>query len=331
VLLEEGWRVVGLSRHAPETSANPRLTYLRADLLDPGSCVGTLKKADGVTHLFYAARAPFGEGGEESIEPNVAMLRNVLDAAQAAAPGLEHVHLIEGQKWYDNRARPARTPTREDDPRPEQANFYYDQEDLLRARQAKSRWTWSASRPHMVYDFAPERPRNVVSTIGAWAALCAELGTPLDFPGSPGCFSALMEFTDATQLARAMLWMATSEKAKNQAYNVTDTCQFRWQWLWPRVAAHFSLPMGKVRPLKLADWTRDKDQAWQRLVKQHALAESAMKDVVSWPFADFLWALDTDLLTDTAKLRRHGFHGVVDTGEQILAHLRRYREARILP
>jgi len=330
VLLEAGWQVYGLARRAPE-SRNPRLKYLRADLLDPTSSSEALKATKGVTHLFYTARAAFGEGGVEDVEANLAMLRNVLDAAEAAAPGLAHVHLVEGQKWYDVHVRPARTPTREDDPRLEQAIFYYDQEDFLRERQAGKNWTWSASRPHMVYDFAPERSRNVVAVIGAWAAMCAEQGMPLDFPGSPGCFSALMEFTDATQLARAMVWMATNEKARNQAYNITDSCQFRWQWLWPQVAAHFSLDVGRVRPLKLAQWTQDKEPAWQRIVARHGLEQRALQDAASWPFADFLWGLDSDLPTDTTKIRLHGFHGVVDTTAQVLAHLRRYREARLLP
>ena len=114
------------------------------------------------------------------------------------------MHLVEGQKWYDVRLKMTRTPTREDDPRHMPPNFYYDQEDLLRERQAHRGWTWSASRPHFIYDFSPERPRNIVSTIGAWAAMCAEHRIPLDFPGSPACFSALMEITDATLLARAM-------------------------------------------------------------------------------------------------------------------------------
>ena len=61
--------------------------------------------------------------------------------------------------------RPPRTPTREDDPRHMPPNFYYNQEDLLRERQAGQAWTWSASRPHFVYDYSPERPRNIVSVI----------------------------------------------------------------------------------------------------------------------------------------------------------------------
>src|SRR5688572_10225812 len=141
VLLEDGWGVIGLARHAPGASKDPRLSYRLADLLDRDGCARALASAKGVTHLFYTARAEFGEGGVEDVERNVAMLKNVLDAVEAAAPGLEHVHLVEGQKWYDVRLRPPRTPTREDDPRHMPPNFYYDQEDLLRERCRNSNWT----------------------------------------------------------------------------------------------------------------------------------------------------------------------------------------------
>jgi nucleoside-diphosphate-sugar epimerase len=331
VLLDEGWQVVGVSRHPPAASPESAYSHLRADLLDRQECARTIGAAKGVTHLFYTARAKFAEGGIEDVDSNVAMLRNTLDALEAAAPGLEHVHLVEGQKWYDVRGRPARTPTREDHPRQPPPNFYYDQEDLLRERQAKRGWSWSASRPHMVYDFSPARARNVVSTIGAWAALCAARRQPLDFPGTPGCFGALMEFSDATLLARAIAWMASSPNARNQAYNVTDGGQFRWRWLWPQIAAYFSLPPGQVRALKLAARMEDDAALWARIAQRHGLARPVLGDVASWPFADVLWSLDADIVTDTTKIRRHGFHGVVDTAERILEHLRQYRAARLLP
>jgi len=141
VLLEEGWQVIGLSRHPPDASAHPALSYIRCDLLDRAGCAQALAGAASVTHLFYTARAAFGEGGVEDVPKNVAMLANVLDAVIAQAPKLEHVHLVEGQKWYDVRLRPPRTPTREDDPRHMPPNFYYDQEDLLRERQRGQAWS----------------------------------------------------------------------------------------------------------------------------------------------------------------------------------------------
>ena len=331
VLLASGWQVIGVSRRPPAPPHAPGLSYLQADLLDAAACARALAVATQVTHLFYTARAPFGEGGVEDVPANLAMLQNVLGAVCAAAPGLRHVHLVEGQKWYDVRLRPPRTPTREDDPRHMPPNFYYNQEDLLRERQAGQAWTWSASRPHFVYDYSPERPRNIVSTIGAWASMCAAHGLPLDFPGSHGAWNALIEITDATLLAQAMVWMAESERARNRAYNVSDTCQFRWRWLWPRIAAHFNLAVGEVRPLKLADWMRDKGPAWQRMVEKHRLIANPLEDLASWEFADFYWSLDHDNITDTTRIRMDGFHGVIDTGSQIITYLQRYRESRLLP
>jgi nucleoside-diphosphate-sugar epimerase len=331
VLLADGqWSVIGLSRHPP-AATRERLRYVRADLLDAASCHEALAQCRGVTHVFYTARAKFGEGGVEDVEQNVAMLRNVIDAIEPVATGLEHVHLVEGTKWYGMHLGSMATPAREDDPRHMPPNFYYDQEDLLRARQVGKRWSWSASRPNFIYDYAPERPRNLVSTIGAWAAISAELGLPLDFPGRPGAFTALTEMTDATHLARAMAWMAVTPAARNQAYNVTDGSVIRWRRFWPRLAEHFGIKVGEVRPLALGEWMRDKGPVWDRIVARHGLKPTRMDELALWPFADFLWHREYDVISSVMKLRRDGFHDTIDTEEQVLAHLRRYREERLLP
>ncbi len=331
VLLENPqWSVIGLSRNPPD-SRNERLRYVSADLLDAKSCREALRTFSGITHAFYCARAKFGEGGVEDVEQNAAMLRNVLDAIEPVAPGLEHVHLVEGTKWYGMHLGSMATPAREDDQRHMPPNFYYDQEDLLRERQAGKMWTWSASRPDFIYDYAPERPRNLVATIGAWAAMCRELGLPLDFPGKPGNYDALCELTDATQLARAMGWMATAPAARNQAYNVTDGGLIRWRRFWPRLAEHFGMKLGEVRPLTLGSWMKDKGPVWDRIVARHGLKPSRMEDVALWEFGDFLWNREHDVISSVLKLRLHGFHDTVDTEEQVLAYLRRYREDKILP
>ena len=161
-----------------------------------------------MTHLFYTARAKHGETGVESIEDNVAMLRNVLDAVEPVAPGLEHVHLVQGTKYYGMHLGPFRTPAREDDPRPNVRTSTTTSRICWQQRQRGRSWAWSASRPTFIYDFAPERARNAVTVIGAYAALCRELGQPLDFPGSAAAFDALRDLTDASLLARAMKYIA---------------------------------------------------------------------------------------------------------------------------
>jgi nucleoside-diphosphate-sugar epimerase len=332
LLADPEWRVVGLSRNPPR-SENPRLKFVAADLTDAKSTASALAGIPDATHLFYTARAQFSDAtkGVEDVEGNAAMLRHLLDGAERAAKSLEHVHLVEGTKWYGMHLGRMSSPAREDDPRHMPPNFYYAQEDLLRERQQGRRWTWSASRPGFLYDFAPERPRNIPPTIGAWAAMCRELGTRLDFPGKPQNYTALFEATDASQLARAVKWMATSAKSRNEAFNITDGTVFRWERLWPRIARFYGMDVGQIRPLNLGVWMADKGPVWERIAKRHGLVSARMEDVVTWNFGDFLWGLETDVVSSMTKLRLAGFHDTVDTEAQILAQLSQYREAKVLP
>jgi nucleoside-diphosphate-sugar epimerase len=324
-----GWEVVGLCRRP--ALAHGRVRYLGVDLLDGPAVAQALQGVPKATHVFYSARAKFGEGGVESVDENVAMLRNVLDAAEASCPGLAHVHLVEGGKWYGLHLGAYPTPAKEDDERHIPPNFYYDQEDLLRSRQAGKRWSWSASRPNVICDFAPGRARNIISIVGAYAAICRELGVRLDFPGHQDQFRSLTEVTDAGLLARGLAFMATEPACRNQAFNITNGDVFRWQRLWPRIADAFKMAPGVVRTITLADWMREADKVWQRIVEKHGLQPSRLDDIAQWTFADWLFRQTYDIVSSTTKLRRAGFHEAIDTEEMFLDQLARYREARILP
>src|SRR5215213_11010055 len=329
LLADPEWSVLALAR-SPRAS-DDRLTAVRADLLDRAKCARALASQEGVTHIFYTARAKHGETGVESVEENLAMLRNVLDAVEPAARALEHVHLVQGTKYYGMHLGPFRTPAEENDPRHPPPNFYYDQQDLLAQRQRGRNWTWSASRPTFIYDFAPERARNAVSVIGAYGAIARELGRPLDFPGSLAAFDALRDMTDASLLARAMIFMATTPAGANQAFNVVNGDLFRWRTLWPRIAAHFDMALGEVRPMRLSEWIKDKRPVWMSIVRRHGLIEQSLDEVADWHFADFHWAHGYDICSSPEKLRNAGFREKVDTEEQFLRYLVRYRDAKILP
>jgi nucleoside-diphosphate-sugar epimerase len=327
LLADPGWSVIGLARTPRESG--PRLAWVGADLLDAKACARALAGARGITHVFYTARAKHGETGVESVEENVAMLRNLLDAIEPVAP-LEHVHLVQGTKYYGMHLGPFRTPAREDDPRPAFPNFYYDQQDLLERRYGRA-WAWSASRPTFIYDFAPERARNAVAVIGAYAALCREVGAPFDFPGSAASFDALRDMTDAGLLARAMKHIATTPACRNEAFNVVNGDVFRWRDLWPKIAAHCGIAVGEVRPFTMNDWVRDKQPAWDAIVRRYGLIESRLDDVADWAFADFHWAQGYDVFSSMEKLHAAGFAETMDSGAMLLDQLSRYRAAKILP
>jgi len=329
LLADPGWSVAALAR-TPRPSSH-RIIWVSADLFDREACARALFGARGVTHVFYTSRAKHGETGVESVPDNVAMLRNVLDAIEPVAEKLEHVHLVQGTKYYGMHLGPFRTPAREDDARPAFPNFYYDQQDLLAERARGKAWAWSASRPTFIYDFAPERARNAIAVIGAYAGICRELQLPLDFPGSSAAFDAQRDLTDASLLARAMKFIAVAPTCRNEAFNVTNGDVVSWRALWPRIAAFFGISAGEVRPFNMPAWSRDKQPVWERIVARHNLRPTSLDDVADWAFADFHWAQGYDVVSSTENLRGAGFAEALDSGEMLLAHLQRYREAKILP
>jgi nucleoside-diphosphate-sugar epimerase len=300
------------------------------DLLQ-GDVTDAINAVARPTHVFYCVRAPHKEGGTEDVESNLAMLQAIVEAAETGNPNLRHVHIVEGGKWYGAHLGPYRTPAREDGPRHAGPNFYYSQEDWLRERQLGRDWTWSASRPSYVCAVTPGKGRNLVSTLGAYATLCKAEGKVLDFPGSEQSFGSLTEVTEARLLARAMVFMAVTPAAANQAFNVTNGDAIRWREFWPKLAAQFEMQPGRANAFRLAEWTRGKDAAWDRVVRAKGLRPMPLSDVANWPFGDFVFGQDYDVLSDLSKIRAIGFTESQDSTAMFFDMLNEYRAKKILP
>lgn len=128
-----------------------------------------------------------------------------------------------------------------------------------------------------------------------------------------------------------MVFLATSENARNEAFNVTNGDVYRWKSLWPRIARLFDMPCGEVRTLSLSQWMADKGPVWAQIVSRHGLEPRPLDEVTRWAFGDFMFRQSFDIICSTTKIRRAGFHDVVDTEGMYLALLQQYRDARILP
>jgi nucleoside-diphosphate-sugar epimerase len=210
-------------------------------------------------------------------------------------------------------------------------NFYWDQEQWLRERQSRKGWSYAVLRPHTVCGFALGSPMNIITVIAVYAAISKELGLPLRFPGKPGAFNAVYQVTDSEHLARAMVWAATAPAAANEVFNVTNSDFFRWCNLWPRIAALFEMPDGPVQTIRLAEFMSDKAPLWQAMQRRHGLQAIAYDDLVAWPFGDYVFGTDWDVMTDTLKIRRAGFTEGVDSEAMILALLADLRAKKIVP
>ncbi len=320
------WQVIGLSRRGGPDS--PGLRHVAVDLTDPDAARAVSPELASATHVFYAAYQDRPTWAE-LVGPNVAMLANVLDAV-AAAPGLEHVSLMQGYKVYGAHLGPFKTPAREDDPPHLPPEFNVDQQQILERNHAEHGWTWSAIRPSVVAGDALGNPMNLAMVIAVYASISRELGVPLRFPGAPGAYGSLLEMTDAGLLAAATVWAATDPAAANQAFNIANGDLFRWSELWPKIAAMFDLDTAPPLPMSLTDTMADKEPLWDAMRDKYDLRASYGK-VSSWAFGDFVFSWDYDMFADTSKARRFGFHQYIDTTKMFERRFAGLRAAHIIP
>ncbi len=325
---ETDWRITALSRRAPDFAS--RAEFIAVDLLDRARAEATLAPLGDVTHVFYCAFQGRPSWAEHN-QPNLAMLMNTVEPIAKASPRLQHVNLVQGTKYYGCHLGPFKTPAKESDPPHMLPNFYYDQEMWLRRFQHGKPWSWSALRPHAVCGFALGNPMNLTLVIAVYAAISRELGLPLRFPGKPGAFTALYQVIDAELLAKAMLWAATAKEARNEAFNVMNGDYFRWCHLWPKFAKFFGMTPGGVQTIPLAEFMADKGPLWAAMQAKYALKPYRYEDLAAWPFGDYVFGCDWDIMSDTQKIRRHGFADCVDSEAMFLRLFGEFAAAGAIP
>lgn len=332
-LLDRGWQVQGLARRPPDISG---MVPVAADLLDPDglrTAVASLRPS----HVFLASwlRQPTEA---ENIRVNAAMVRNLLGALSPAG-SVRHAALVTGLKHYlgpfeayGKGALPA-TPFREEQPRLPIENFYYAQEDELFAAAARGGYGWSVHRPHTIIGYAIGNAMNMGVTLAAYATICRETGRPFTFPGSAAQWNGLTDMTDARQLARQLEWAATTEAARDQAFNVVNGDIFRWNWMWERIAGWFGLEPAPFpnQPMPLEQQLADAGPIWADIAARHGLAEPDLGRLAS------AWHTDADLgrpievVTDMSKSRRLGFLDYQPTVDSFFDLFDRLRAGRIIP
>jgi nucleoside-diphosphate-sugar epimerase len=322
------WEIVGLGRNEPESWPGHR--FVAVDLRDAADSQAKRAGFAAATHLFYCAFLPAATEAEQQ-EINAAMFRNLLEAIEPVAAGLEHISLMEGAKAYGCHFGPCKTPAKETDPRHLPPNFYYAQEDILFDRRRGKRWTWSILRPDLVCGLSVGYPMNLLLAIAIYASICKELKLPFRFPGTTDAYGALFDATDAGLLARAAIWASTKPAGADQIFNVNNGDCFRWEHLWPRLADWFGLEVAPPIPIPLSAMMADKGPLWNAMTRTHGLIPIPFDRLVSWEFAQFVFRIGYDVISDATKLRRAGFSEMVETEAMFPRMFAQLRERRYIP
>lgn len=330
-LLSTGeWEITTLSRRKPDVQG--AYEHIIIDLLDTAQCTERLAHLTDVTHIFYVAVATNPDPlAPALLNANMMMLRNVVETMEPIAARLQHIHFMQGTKWYGSHLGEFKTPAREDHPRHMPPNFYYNQWDYMVERQKGKHWSYSSARPHAITGFALGNHSNLTMVIAIYAVISKALGLPLCHPGTPANYHALYQCTDSEMLARATVWMATTPQCANQAFNVTNGDLIRWEDTWPKIARHFKMELGARRHISLVRFMADKAPVWDGLVQQHSLRPIGYQEIVQWPYGDFVFAAGFDVISGLGKLRRYGFHQHVDTEDMFFRMWDDMRADKIIP
>jgi nucleoside-diphosphate-sugar epimerase len=333
-LLAKGWHVHGLARRPPTDIQG--LQPVSADLMDPPALKTALAKIRP-SYLFLSTwmRQPTEA---ENIRVNATMVRNVLDAVSSGA-SVQHVALVTGLKHYlgpfeaYGKGTMPPTPFREEQGRLDVENFYYAQEDEVFDAAARDGFGWSVHRPHTIIGYAVGNAMNMGVTLAVYATICKETGRPFVFPGSATQWNGLTDMTDARVLARHLTWAATTEAARNQAFNVVNGDVFRWSWMWQRIADWFGVKPaafgGEGVPLETQ--LADAASIWSDIAGNYNLVERDLKVLVSPWHTDADLGRPIEVVTDMSKSRKLGFLDYQATDDSFTDLFKRLKDARIIP
>jgi nucleoside-diphosphate-sugar epimerase len=334
------WRVLAVSRRRPEMPADFTGEHLALDLADADACRATLAGRSDVTHVVYAAlfeKPGLVRGWREAdqMQRNLAMLRNLMEPLIGAGCALEHVSLLQGTKAYGVHLHPVAVPARESAPRDPHENFYWLQEDWLRECASRHGFGFTLWRPQLVFGDQLGVAMNLIPVIGAYAAVCRELGAPMAYPGGP---SNILEATDARLLARALAWAAEAPTARNGTFNVANGDVFIWRNVWPAVCDALGVEAAPDAPRQIARWLPEHAPVWDRAVARHGLRDIALPQLLgeSHHYADFCFGFHAreappPVIVSTIRLREAGFGDCIDTERMFREWFGVLQSKRILP
>ncbi|KAF4460647.1 nad dependent epimerase dehydratase family [Fusarium albosuccineum] len=356
-----------------------RVTHVPVDLLSSAESIAReLQRAQvKAGYLFYYAYLqpdsvldPMSpEAAQVLIDTNAPMLQNLLDALPLAYTVPKRILLQTGGKNYGMHIGRVRTPIVESDPQPRHIadNFYYHQEDAIKAVCEKfPGTTWNVVRPFGIIGAAPNSPLNMFMSFAIYAAVQAHKGDPLEFGGDLTAWQFEASHSSVRLTSYLSEWAVLEPDCANQAFNAVDGGALSWDRFFGALAEWWGVSRGVVKPdmdsasytevmtlgggstnplgygppqemkrrFALRQWADDKanEEAWRSMM------QSSGGELAWNPFEgnkDAIFSGDFAYLSfGTASLhktRRFGFNGYVDSLESIHEMYIECQKLRMLP
>ena len=339
-LAQSDCEVITVSRRKPELKTDRDFQHLSVDIRDANEAEAAFSKLTSVTHVVYAAlyEKPGlipGWTDPEQMQTNLEMLQNTVTPLVANATSLQHLTLLQGTKAYGIHLHPMPIPAKERASRDQHENFYWLQEDFIKATSASAGFNYSILRPQLIVGAPAGVAMNLAPIIGAYAAICRELDQPFSFPGGP---AYVWEAVDARLLAEVIAWAGETPSAWGEHFNVTNGDVFEWRNLWPSLADALGAEVGPDSQQLMSTFFAEHEALWASVVARYGLRDTQLADILgeSHHYADFCFATGAEAppppaFVSAIKLRQAGFTRAQDTEEMFRYWLSQLIERRIIP
>jgi nucleoside-diphosphate-sugar epimerase len=129
----------------------------------------------------------------------------------------------------------------ESDPRVDEPNFYYVQEDLLSEYSRKTGVQWNVVRPAFIIGAVEDAAMNVVYPLAVYAAVQKHKGEKLIWPGNLASWEREVVQSSAWLNSYLSEFLTLNEHAGNQAFNAADSCYFTYGRLWLELASRYGV------------------------------------------------------------------------------------------
>lgn len=342
------WKVYGAARRPPPGWFPTALVdrYITFDALDSADTALKLSLiSQEITHLFWVPLHA-QESEEVNIFKNSTMLKNVLSALVNSSSGrscLRHVALLTGTKHYmgpifdpslAGRLTPYDVPFKEDSPRLPFPNFYYALEDV--AASYSPAITYSVHRSSVIIGASPRSLYNSLLTLAVYATICKYQGLPFRYVGNKYTWEHFFDVSDSRLLAEQQIWAATTDKAKNQAFNCTNGDVFMWKSLWKLLSEIFDVEFvpfddEKNEKFDVVEMMKEKGEIWDEIVEKHGLYKTKLEEITCFEALKLVLHFEFQHVSSMNRSREFGFFGFVDTMKSIRMWVGKLREMKIIP
>ncbi|CAD0113200.1 unnamed protein product [Aureobasidium uvarum] len=368
-------KVYALSRRPPPDDDLPEnVQHIPCDFLSSPEAIASVLKDNNVKAdyaFFFAYIQPAPKQGQsiwanvqDLVSVNKALLSNFMDALTISKNIPKTVLLQLGAKYYGLHLGPGSPPYEETHERVMlEPNFYYAQEDVLKAWAEQNNTHWITTRPSHIPGAVTDNAMNLVLPLAMYATVQKHLNQPLEFPSDLKAWETTVSISSARMNAHLAEWAVLTPIARNESFNACDDSAFTWGQLWPRLAARFGMdwkgpdldaeykeirmpyeppprgwgPTASMRyKFTLMEWAKKSEvtEAWKQITATHGLRMKEFVDidrVFGFTDATLGFSYPIHFRHVMTKAKEMGYFGYVDSTKSIIRTVEEFADLRMIP